>query len=217
MKKHIVCFGDSNTHGHCADPLDSADGGTRFNEEERWPCLLQKTLGDDYLIIEEGLGGRTAAFEDPECESRRGLDSIFSCLYSHKSVDLLILMLGTNDVKDRFSADAACVGQCVEQLIVKAKQIPAWTGEKPNILLMAPPHILEGVCSGIYGDAFGPESVEKSKNLAAAYAEVAQRQGCAFLDTEGIGEFNAIDCIHLTRRGHRKLAETLTDLVPKLL
>ena len=45
MKKHIVCFGDSNTHGYCADPADCADGGSRFNEEERWTCLLQRKLG----------------------------------------------------------------------------------------------------------------------------------------------------------------------------
>ena len=41
MKRHIVCFGDSNTHGYCFDPADCADGGNRFNEEERWTCLLQ--------------------------------------------------------------------------------------------------------------------------------------------------------------------------------
>lgn len=62
MKKRILCFGDSNTHGFCADPMDCADGGNRFNESERWTCLLQKQLGDEYLVIEEGLGGRTTCF-----------------------------------------------------------------------------------------------------------------------------------------------------------
>ena len=62
MKKHIVCFGDSNTHGYCADPKDCADGGDRFNEDERWTCLLQKALGEDCLVIEEGLSGRTTVF-----------------------------------------------------------------------------------------------------------------------------------------------------------
>ena len=65
MKKHIVCFGDSNTHGFCADPTDCFDGGNRFNEEERWTCRLQSLLGDGYLVVEEGLGGRTTCFEDP--------------------------------------------------------------------------------------------------------------------------------------------------------
>ena len=76
MKKHIVCFGDSNTHGYCADPSDCADGGDRFNEDERWTCLLQKALGQDYLVIEEGLSGRTTVFPDPLQESMSGLDAI---------------------------------------------------------------------------------------------------------------------------------------------
>ena len=217
MKRHIVCFGDSNTHGHCADPADTADGGVRFSEEERWPCLLQERLGKEFLVIEEGLNGRTTVFEDPTCEGRRGMDSIYSCLYSHKPVDLLVIMLGTNDVKDRFSASPERVGQGMEQLIEKAKTVAAWAGERPNILLMAPPHILPGVDRAVYADSYGPDTPKKSRQLAAVYAEVARRQGCAFLDTQDIGEFNALDCIHLTRRGHRKLAEALAGLVPQLL
>ena len=68
MKKHIVCLGDSNTHGSCADPKDSADGTRRFNEEERWPCRLQKLLGEDYLVLEEGMSGRTMVSADPLTE-----------------------------------------------------------------------------------------------------------------------------------------------------
>ena len=58
MKKHILCLGDSNTHGYCADPNDCADHGIRFNEDERWTCRLQKALGEEYLVTEEGLSGR---------------------------------------------------------------------------------------------------------------------------------------------------------------
>ena len=57
MKTHILCLGDSNTHGYCADPKDNADGGIRFNEDERWTCRLQTALGDKYLVTEEGLSG----------------------------------------------------------------------------------------------------------------------------------------------------------------
>ena len=52
MKKHIICLGDSNTHGYCADPNDCADHGDRFNENERWPRVLEKLLGDEYLVLE---------------------------------------------------------------------------------------------------------------------------------------------------------------------
>ena len=63
MKKHILCIGDSNTHGLCTDPSESADHGSRYNEEERWTCLLQKALGAEYLVIEEGLSGRTCVYD----------------------------------------------------------------------------------------------------------------------------------------------------------
>ena len=126
MRKHIVCFGDSNTHGYCAQPADCADGSIRFNEDERWTCLLQKKLGEDYLVIEEGLSGRTSAFPDPLHECMSGLDSIYSCLMSHEPVDLLVIMLGTNDTKERLGANAAVISIGMERLIMKAKTVPAW-------------------------------------------------------------------------------------------
>jgi len=95
MKKHILCLGDSNTHGYCADPNDCADHGIRFNEEERWTCRLQKALGDEYLVTEEGLSGRTTVFVDPIHESMDALSVIYALLKSHEVIDLLIIMLGT--------------------------------------------------------------------------------------------------------------------------
>lgn len=65
-------------HGRCADPLNCADGGIRFNEDERWTCLLQKALGDDYLVTEEGLSGRTTVFSDPVDETMDALTAIYS-------------------------------------------------------------------------------------------------------------------------------------------
>ena len=211
MKKHIVCFGDSNTHGYCAD------GGDRFNEDERWTCLLQKALGEEYLVIEEGLSGRTTVFPDPLHESMSGLDVIYSCLMSHEPVDLLIIMLGTNDTKERLGANAACIGIGMERLVAKAKTVEAWRGGKPNILLICPPHIGEGLLDHPFGAAMGLGCTEKSRGLAPRYRELADRLGCAFLDAEGLAEFNKLDCMHLTCRGHRQLAEALSALVPELV
>ena len=217
MKKHIVCFGDSNTHGYCADPADCADGGDRFNEDERWTCLLQKALGEDYLVIEEGLSGRTTVFPDPLHESMPGLDTIYSCLMSHEPVDLLIIMLGTNDTKERLCANAACIGIGMERLVAKAKTVEAWRSDKPNILVICPPHIGEGILDHPFIATMGLGCVEKSRELAPRYRELAQNQGCAFLDAEGLAEFNKLDCMHLTRKGHRQLAEALSALVPELV
>ena len=217
MKKHIVCFGDSNTHGYCAEPADCADGGDRFNENERWTCLLQKALGEDYLVLEEGLSGRTTVFPDPLHECMSGLDAIYSCLMSHEPVDLLIIMLGTNDTKERFGANAACIAIGMERLVTKAAAVPAWRGGKPNILIISPPHMGEGMYDDPGWGGMGLGCPEKSRGLAKLYAELAQRLGFAFLDAEGVAEFNRKDCMHLTRKGHRQLADKLSELVPALI
>ena len=213
MKKHIVCFGDSNTHGYCAVPSDCADGGNRFNEEERWTCLLQKKLGEDYLVLEEGLSGRTTVFDDPLHECMAGIDVIVSTLMSHEPVDLLIIMLGTNDTKDRLGVNAACIGIGMERLILKAKSTMCWKNGEPHILVVAPPHIGEGLYDIPEGEAMGTTCAEKSRGLAEKYKKVCQAQGCAFLDAEGVAEFNHYDCMHLTRAGHAQLAEALAQLI----
>ena len=97
MKKHIVCYGDSNTHGYCTDPADCLDGGIRFTEEQRWTCLIQEALGSEYLVTEEGLSGRTTCFDDPIHEGLSGLEHLYPILKSHEFIDLLIIMLGNND------------------------------------------------------------------------------------------------------------------------
>ena len=120
MKKHILCLGDSNTHGYCADPADCADGGIRFNEDERWTCRLQAALGSDYLVTEEGLSGRTTVFVDPIHESMDALSVLYPILKSHECIDLLIIMLGTNDVKERFAANEYVIGAGMERQIGRA-------------------------------------------------------------------------------------------------
>ena len=212
MKKHIVCLGDSNTHGYCADPKDCADGGIRFNEDERWTCLLQKKLGESYLVTEEGLSGRTTSFKDPIHDDMDAVSIINPLLKSHEFVDLLIIMLGTNDTKERLGASAAVIGKGMELLVRKAMAVDCWGGKRPNILIVAPPSIKEG-----FHDPFmGEGCIEKSREVAKWYKAAADLLGCHFMDAEGC-EFNSIDFMHLSRRGHEQLSERLAELVPALL
>ena len=217
MKKHIICLGDSNTHGYCADPSDSADHGARFNENERWTCLLQKALGEDYLILEEGLSGRTTVFSDPLHESMDALSVIYSILMSHEPVDLLVIMLGTNDTKDRFSASAPCIALGLSRLVEKAKSVPCWGDHAPNILIVCPPHIGNEMVSTEVCGTMGTGCAAKSRELSKYYEPVAKAQGCAWLDAEGIAEFNQVDYMHLTRKGHSQLAAKLAEIVPTLV
>ena len=218
MKKHILCFGDSNTHGYCADPGDTADGGIRFNEDERWTRRLQAALGGDYLVTEEGLSGRTTCFDDPIHEGLNALDYIYPCLKSHEFIDLLIIMLGTNDTKDRFYASPACIALGMARLVKKAMDTDCWGGKKPNILVIAPPPIGEGMPQSPVADTMGSLCVEKSRLLAKYYQEQCGLLGVRFLDAGALGcEFNQVDYMHLTKKGHAALAEALAALVPELV
>ena len=216
MKKHIVCLGDSNTHGYCADPNDCEDHGIRFNESERWTKRLQKLLGDEYLVIEEGLSGRTTCFDDPIHEGLNALHYIYPCLKSHEAVDLLIIMLGTNDTKDRFYASAACIGIGMSRLVKKAMATECWGSHKPNILVVAPPHIGEGMRQSEVSATMGNLCVEKSRELAKYYKMQCDLIGCHFMDAEGC-EFNTVDYMHLTRKGHAQLAEKLAERIPDII
>ncbi|MCI9443556.1 MAG: lipolytic enzyme, G-D-S-L [Oscillospiraceae bacterium] len=216
MKKHIVCIGDSNTHGYCADPSDCADGGIRFNEDERWTCLLQKALGPEYLVSEEGLSGRTTVFPDPLHESMDALGVLYALLKSHEFVDLLVIMLGTNDTKERLGANAACIGIGMEQLVRKARSVDCWGPREPGILIVCPPPILPEMELAECGAPMGRGCVEKSRELPGYFRRAAELTGSYFLDAAGC-EFNRLDGMHLTRQGHRQLAQRLAAVVPGLL
>lgn len=217
MKKHIVCLGDSNTHGYCADPTDCADGGDRFNEAERWTTVLAGLLGEDYLVLEEGLGGRTTVFYDPLHEGMSALDVAYPLMMTHEPVSLLILMLGTNDTKERFGANASCIALGMERLVQKIKTIPCWKGGEPNILIVCPPHISDDFERLAVSPPMGQGCPEKSRELARWLEPMAKNNGCAFLDAEGIAEFNQVDYMHLTRKGHLSLAKALATLIPGLV
>ena len=213
MRKHIVCLGDSNTHGYCADPDDCADAAlARFNEDERWTCLLQEALGEDYKVFEEGLSGRTTVFQDPLYEGLDALHYLYPCLKTHEPVSMLIIMLGTNDVKERFNANAACIGAGMERLILKARSVDCWGTKAPNILVVAPPRIGDGFHDAVMGEG----CVEKSKGVAEQFRIVAERQNVHFLNAADC-EFNQVDFMHLTRKGHAQLADLLAKEVPTLL
>ena len=219
MKKHILCLGDSNTHGYCADPADCADRGDRFNEAERWTCRLQAALGEDYLVLEEGLSGRTTVFQDPLYEGLDALHYLWPCLKSHEPLSLLIIMLGTNDVKQRMGgASAFAISLGMRRLIQKAQTTDCWGTGKSNILIVAPLPIDKRVEQSPVADEMGQGAVEKSRELPAQLKRVAAENEVHFLDAAELGlAFNQIDFMHLTRDSHAKLAQALAEKVRELV
>lgn len=212
LPKTIVCFGDSNTHGY-----NSFNGG-RFSHKERWPCLLADLLGPDYLVREEGLSGRTTSFDDPLFEGLNGYCAIHGCLLTHEPVDLLVIMLGTNDTKERFSATPENITRGLERLVTKAIHTPeAWRNE-PNVLIIAPPPIEVRYCETDIGSEMGKHCAEKSRALAPLYRDLAGRLGCHFLDAASVPgvEMASYDHMHLSLNAHKCLAEKLAELIPQI-
>lgn len=133
---NILCFGDSNTYGY------RPDGTGRFDEKTRWTYLLQKKFGNGHRIIEEGLCGRTTIFSDAFREGRRGLDQIGITIETHNPIDLLVLMLGTNDCKTRFNASSKTIAKGLIQVIEKAKK---YSSQPFELLIISPIHLGNGV------------------------------------------------------------------------
>lgn len=197
---NILCFGDSNTYGY------KPDGTGRFDENTRWTSLLQKNLGTDHRIIEEGLCGRTTVFSDELREGRRGLDTIGITVESHNPVDLLILMLGTNDCKTRYNASAAIIAKGLEQTIIKAKKNASQNFE---LLIISPIHLGKGVGEEEFDPEFDERSELVSKHLAQEYKKVAAQYHATFLDASTVAVPSETDREHLDESGHAALAEAI--------
>ena len=215
MKRHILCLGDSNTYGYSPEPALAP--ACRFSEEERWTGRLQAALGPDYLVIEEGLPGRTTVFDDPVEEGMSALPYLYPCLMSHAPVGLLVLMLGTNDVKERLGANAYAIAKGLRRVIQRARGVPCWAGTA-NILVVAPLCLGEEITRSSAAREMGAGCVEKSRGLPGLFRDAARELGCPFLDANALDlAYNTIDFMHLTRESHARLAEALAGQIPTLL
>jgi lysophospholipase L1-like esterase len=214
MKKKIVCFGDSNTYGY-----DPKTGG-RFDENTRWPKLLQEKLGDGYEVIEEGQNGRTIANDDPwEGGTKCGLDYALPMIET-KRPDLLIIMLGSNDLKIKFNLPAADIAGSLMTMLMKIKGYCSSFLGCPDmkILIIAPPALSEPFSESRFSTFFDEENVvKKSKELAGWYKLVAEQFGCDFLNATDSISAGAVDHLHLDPEGHAAMADLVHDAVRKIL
>lgn len=203
--RHLLCFGDSNTWGYVPA------SGQRFRHDVRWPGVLQARLGGGYRVIEEGLNGRTTVHEDAEREDRNGRRLLGPLLESHAPLDLLIVMLGTNDLMPCYASGAADVARGAAALLdLAAASAAGRQASAPPLLLIAPPRIVAN------GAALDPElhdAVEESAALGACLRSLAEERGCDFLDAAGIVSPSARDGVHLDAAGHRLLGEAVAEAV----
>jgi len=211
IMKTILCYGDSNTWGY------NPESGTRFAADERWCGVMRAELGGGYQVIEEGLCGRTTVWDDPiEGEHKNGRRCILSCVETHSPLDLVIIMLGTNDLKYRFSvrADDAARGAGTLARIVKSSGTGRG-GVSPEVLLVAPPSFasLEGTK---FADIFhGGE--EKSLRFAEAFRASADECGAYYFDAGSVIKASVTDAIHLESGMHRILGNALIHEVKRIV
>lgn len=208
MSKRILCYGDSNTWGY--DP----ETGDRYAPDVRWPGALQRELGAGYTVIEEGLCGRTTVWDDPIEGYKNGREYLIPCLATHKPLDLVILLLGTNDLKHRFSLTAYDVAEgagVLVGLVLTSQAGPR--GEAPAVLLLAPPPITTLTA---YADMFRG-AADESLRLGEQFARVARLQGCLLLDVGTVLTSSPADGIHFSAQGHLALGRAVAERVHSFL
>jgi lysophospholipase L1-like esterase len=208
--KTILCYGDSNTWGYSPSTQD------RYGRDERWGGVLRNALGEGYLVIEEGLGGRTTVWDDPvEGIHKNGRTYLLPCLESHQPIDLVVILLGTNDLKRRFGVGAFDIAQGAGVLVrIVQKSETGPNGEAPKVLLLAPPPTEELDETDFVEMFTGAE--EKSKNFSREFRRVAQELGCEFLDTAEAIVSSKLDAIHLDAEEHRKLGQAVATRVREI-
>ncbi len=196
----VVAFGNSNTWG--CEP----GTGARLPPDIRWTGVMQRELGPAWRVVEEGLNGRTTVFDDPIEPDRRGAAYLPPCLLSHAPFDLLIIALGCNDLKLRFSASAGDIAYGAERLIQMARAEPVGPdGAPPAIILVAPPPLgrLTELAEMFTG------GVEKSQLLAKRYQAVAERNGVGFVDAGAFIVCSERDGIHYEPDQHAILGRAM--------
>ncbi len=207
----LLCYGDSNTWGQKPDKTG------RFPINVRWTGRLQASLGDDYYVIEEGLSSRTTNLEYSR-PGRNGKTYLQPCLESHFPLDIVLLMLGTNDFKIEFGRSAQEVAAANAELIALITEISMDKQKaKPAIILVSPIHIVDTAprFDEFYTGVYDHNSAVKSIELAGDMKEVAHKYGCQYLDASTVA-IPGEDGIHFSETAHKGLAEALTKLVDSL-
>ena len=188
-------------------------GMERYSINNRWPGILQKLLGDDYEIIEEGLGWRTTIFDDPRPEfpERNGAKTLPIILETHLPLDLVIIMLGTTDTKEMMHLSSEETTEGMQKLIetIKNYKVLKWTNT-PKILVIVPPIVNEqwAIASQLFTGGS-----QKWQELIQSYKKLAERENILYLDPTTEVKVNEEEGIHIDNENHMKLAKMIYEII----
>lgn len=203
-----MCFGDSNTHGTI--PMPTLAGLGRFGHEGRWPSVMGAALGAGYEVINEGHPGRTSVLDDPmEGAHRNGLRVLPALLETHQPLDMVIIKLGTNDLKNCFHVSPADIAFFLDRLVRVVQGFDAGI----KIVVVAPPPILEVGC---LAEMFAGGAA-KSHGLAAAIKAMTDRMGVGFFDAGGVIKVSPVDGIHYEAGDQVALGQAMAAVVKGML
>lgn len=205
--KTVLCFGDSNTHG--TPPMTHLEEDARFGPDVRWPCQMARELGADWHMIEEGHPGRTTVHDDPiEGAHRNGLRALPAIIESHKWIDVLVVMLGTNDCKERFSLTSQDIALGIRRLIDDARASPYVR----EILVVAPPPVSE---TGCLAEIFRGGAA-RSAGLAPPLAAICAAREVPFLDAGSLISCDPLDGVHFDANAHAALATAVANKIREM-
>ncbi len=218
--KRILCFGDSNTWGFI--PVPHGAPTTRYPREQRWPHVMAAAVGGDVDVIEEALNGRTTDAADPLLAQVAGAGADGSAylpvaLASHLPLDLVVIMLGTNDVKPHLGRPASRVALGAKRLLDQVRTLDGGVGTtypNPKALLVCPPPL--GRLSVYFEEMFAGGHA-KTAQLPAMYQAIAKAAGVGFLDAGLTIATDGVDGVHLSAESQRKLGLAVAVKVRELL
>ncbi len=209
--KTVLAFGDSLTWG----AIPGTDERHVF--EDRWPNVLEREIGDRVRVMENGLNGRTTVHEDRFSPHRNGADHLPGLLEAHTPLDLVIIMLGTNDLNFCYGGRAFEAMLGMDRLVEIVQHHPYTRGmAAPALLLVAPPHLREAESAPDYDEYFGA-AIAESKKLQGLYKRVAGERGCSCADAAEFAQASVVDGCHLDAENTRAIGAGLASHVRALL
>ncbi|PWW03905.1 lysophospholipase L1-like esterase [Hoeflea marina] len=209
--KTVLCYGDSLTWGY--DPVERG----RHDLADRWPSALAAALGEGVHVIADGLNGRTTAFDDytADCD-RNGVRTLPTALHAHAPLDLVVLMLGSNDMKPMLAGTAIAAAKGMRRL-VELVQTHSWPMpyETPQVLVVSPPPLVPTADPDFAAMFAG--GVPEADMLASFYADLADETGAAFFDAGSVARCSAIDGVHLDAENTRAIGRGIAPVARLLL
>lgn len=214
--KRVFVFGDSLTWGWT--PVAPIVPTTRHPHADRWTTVLGENLGDGYELVVDGLSGRTTNIDDPNDPKLNGADYLPAALAAHEPLDLVIILLGTNDTKTYLNRTPFEIGLGAGELINMVQKSPGWDWTdypSPPVLLISPPPLgetIDPLAAPIFVDGLA-----KSQALPGVYKAIAEAAGESFFDAGSVVSTDGVDGIHFSAETNRTLGAAVARKVKTLL